>query len=166
MKSQNNPIAHWKYSSEDWNKFVDIEKRNKKEDNIYFGIGIIILGTLGLMFLRGTSFWVGLLFSIPLAVLIPWLRMQFSYKHLKKGVKNPEVLIFDDHLLISQKKIELTSERKRVKSIKVIETKAHFKLLEFDIQWLTAKGPTNDEIRIPIPKDEEELVQKLISHFG
>ena len=165
MKAQNNPLAQWHFSSKEWNDYVSIEKRNKREDSIYFGIGIIIIGTLGLMFLRSTGFWGGLLFSLPLAILIPWLRMTFSYKYLKKGVKNPEVKIYYDYLLINNRKIELRNERKRIKSLKVLNTKGGMKLLEFDVQWLTAKGPTNDEFRVPIPDDKEKEVQELISQL-
>ena len=56
------PITEWSYSKEEWNEFVSVERSNKKEDSIYFGIGIVILGTIGLMFFRGVSVFTGLLF--------------------------------------------------------------------------------------------------------
>ncbi len=165
MEKQPKLLAYWQYDTRTWDEFVTIEKGNKKEDNIYFGIGIAIIGTLGLMFLRDTGFWMGLLFSLPLAILIPWLRMAFSYTHLKKGLKNPEVKIFRDFLLINNKKIELRNNRKRIKSLKVRDTKGELKLLEFDIQWTTSKGPTNDEFRILIPEEQlatiDDLIQKV-----
>ena len=74
-------LSHWKYTSKQWDKFVTIEKGNKKEDNIYFGIGIVILATITLMLFRRTSFFTALLFAVPFAILIPFLRMKFSYKH-------------------------------------------------------------------------------------
>ena len=162
---ENSPIATWTYSNEDWNMFVSLEKANKKEDNIYFGIGIVILGTIGLMILRNTSFLTGLLFSVPLAFLIPFLRMKFSYPHLKTHVKNPIVKIFSDKLIINKKTIELTSKRKRVKSIKILVQNNGSHFLEFDVQWLTAKGPTNDEFRILIPEDKMEEANNLLSLF-
>lgn len=165
MKTQGNLLAYWQYDTRMWDEFVSIEKGNKREDNIYFGIGIVIIGTLGLMFLRDTGFWMGLLFSIPLAILIPWLRMTFSYTYLKKGVKNPEVKIFQDRLMINNKKIELKNTRKRIRSLKVRDAKGGLKLLEFDIQWVTAKGPTNDEFRILIPEDKLETVEELIQQL-
>lgn len=165
MEKQHTLLAYWQYDTRMWDEFVTIEKGNKREDNIYFGIGIVIIGTVGLMFLRDTSFWMGLIFSIPLAILIPWLRMTFSYRYLKKGIKNPEVKIFYDFLLINNKKIELRNNRKRIKSLKVRDTKVGLKLLEFDVQWVTAKGPTNDEFRILIPEEKlatiDELIQKV-----
>jgi len=165
MNLQNKPLAHWKFSSKEWDNFVSIELRNKKEDNFYFGIGIIILGTAGLMLLRSTGFWMGIVFSLPLAILVPWLRMKFSYRHLKKGVQDPELKIFNDFLLINRHKIELRNVRKEIKSMKVLNTKSGIKLLEFNIRWLTAKGPTNDEIRIPIPENNEKEVEEIISNL-
>lgn len=156
-------LSHWKYTSKQWDKFVTIEKGNKKEDNIYFGIGIVILATITLMLFRATSFFTALLFSVPLAILIPFLRMKFSYKHLKKGIKNPEVKITFNNLFINNHVIELQNKNKRVKSMKIIEEKNNIKLLEFDVQWLTRKGPTNDEFRILIPDDKLEEAQKLIT---
>ena len=40
---ENLPLLHWQYSQEDWNNFVAIEKANKKEDNIFMAIGILII---------------------------------------------------------------------------------------------------------------------------
>lgn len=159
----NNLLAHWKYSSKQWDEFVTIEKGNKKEDNIYFGIGIIILGTLGLMTFRNTSILIGLIFTVPFAILIPFLRMRISYRHLRKGIKNPEVKIYFDKLIVNNHTIELQGKRKRVKSMKIIEAKNNLKLLEFDVQWITGKGPTNDEFRILIPKDKIKEAEHLIS---
>lgn len=160
-----NLITEWNYSQKEWDEFVVIEKANKKEDSIYFGIGILVLGTIGLMILRQTSFFGGFIFAIPFAILIPWLRMKFSYKHLKKGVKNPSVKIYTDHLLINTHKIELSGKIKRVKSLKIIDAKNGKKLLEFDVQWMTRKGPTNDEFRVLIPTDKITEAEKLISTF-
>ena len=156
-------LSHWKYTTKQWDEFVTIEKGNKKEDSIYFGIGIVILSTIALMLLRQTSFFTALVFAIPLAVLIPFLRMKFSYKHLKKGVKNPEVKITFNNLFINNHIVELQNKNKRVKSMKIIEEKNNIKLLEFDVQWLTRKGPTSDEFRILIPDEKLEEAQKLIT---
>ena len=158
-------LASWKYTQKQWDEFVVIEKANKKEDSIYFGIGILILGTFGLMILRQTNIWVGLIFAIPIAFLIPWLRMKFSYKHLKKGVKNPFVKIYSEYLLINNHKITLSNKVKRVKSLKIIDAKNDHKLLEFDVQWMTRKGPTNDEFRILIPVEKILEAKKLITTF-
>lgn len=158
-------IAEWHYSEKEWNEFVVFERANKKEDNIYFGIGIVILGTFGLMILRQTSFFGALVFAIPLAILIPWLRMKLSYKHLKKSVKDASVKIYIDHLLINNHKIALTGERRRVRNLKIIDGKNGIKLLEFNVQWTTTKGPTNDEFRILIPNDKITEAENLISIF-
>jgi hypothetical protein len=159
-------IRKWSYSTEEWNEFVQIERSNKKEDSLYFGIGIVILGTLGLIFFRNTSLWTGLLFSIPFAILIPILRMTFSYTHLKRGISDPSVAFHPDFIEVNGKKIELISSTKRIKSIKIIDVKNSTRqFLEFDIQWITRKGPTHDEFRFLIPKDRMEEVQHIIHSY-
>ena len=165
METSSRLLAEWNYTKNQWNEFVDIEKSNKKEDNIYFAIGILILCTIGLMLLRNTSFITAFLFSVPFAILIPVLRMKFSYQHLKKNVANPTVKIYDDYLLINDKKVELSSDKKRVRSIKIIPQKNNSNFLEFDVQWITRKGPTNDEFRILIPKEKEQEAQQLLHQF-
>jgi 5-bromo-4-chloroindolyl phosphate hydrolysis protein len=160
-----NLLAEWNYSEKDWNEFVEVEKASKKEDNFYFGIAIVILGSIVLMLLRNTSFLIALVFSIPFAFFIPWLRMKFSYKYLKKGIKNPSVKIFSNYLLINGIKIELSRNQKRIKSLKIIESKNKMNLLEFDVQWLTRKGPTNDEYRVLIPSDKIEEANLIVKNF-
>ena len=157
-----NLLAHWTYSTREWDNYVTIEKKNKKEDNFYFGCGITILCTIGLMAFRNTTFIIGLAFTIPFAILIPWLRMKISYKYLKKGIKNPEIKVFDKFLKINTHTIEFRNDQRRLKNIQLIEAPNESKLLEFDVQWITRKGPTNDEFRILIPSDKMEEATQII----
>lgn len=165
MKELNNILDTWTFQSQDWKKFVAIEKKNKKEDNIYFAIGILVLCTPGLMIFRNTSFLTALLFSIPLALLIPWLRQQFSNPHLKNHNGESIVKIYPNYLLINSKKIDLYGKRKWLKDMRVIETTDNFKLLEFTIEWNTRNGNTNDETRIPIPNGKEGKALELIEFY-
>lgn len=160
------PILEWTYSEHEWNEFVDIEKANKKEDNIYFGVAILIVAPIILMLSRDTSFTIALIFSAPFAILIPFLRMKFSYKHLQKDVKSPIIKIFENHIEINEHKIEVAAKKKRIKELQIIESKNNTKLLEVDVQWITRKGPTNDEYRIPIPKGQLAVAEKLVADFN
>lgn len=162
----NNLIAHFKYSTQFWNDYVTIERKNKKEDNFYFGLAISILCTAGLMLFRNTTFLMALLFAIPFAILLPWLRQKFSYGYLKKGIKNPEVKVFEKFLRINSQTIEFRNDQRRLKNIRLIETASGMHLLEFDVQWLTRKGPTNDEYRIPIPEDKIAIANTLIEKLS
>lgn len=163
---ENKILLHWTYTLEQWDDFVTIEKANKKEDNIYFGIGIVILGTISLLLFRNTSFLMALCFSVPFAILIPWLRMIFSYSHLKKGVENPQIKVSNEFLTVNTKKIVLFNKYKRVKSLKIIDAKNNQKLLEFDVEWITRKGPTNDEFRVLIPPNKLKEAEQFIQKFG
>ena len=155
----------WTFTSNEWNNFVAIEKGNKKEDNIYFGIGILIICIPGLMLFRGTSFLIALIFSIPFALLLPLLRIKFSSSHLKNNSKGAIIKIYPEYLLINNKKIDLFGKRKWIMDMKIITTPSNLKLLEFTIEWFTHKGNTNDETRIPIPKDKEQKALELINFY-
>ncbi len=161
-----NLIAHFTYTQSFWNDYVTVELKNKKEDNYYFAFAIAILCTVGLMILRNTTFLVALVFSIPFAILIPYLRQKLNYKYLVKNVSNPEVKIFDKFLKINKHSIEFHSDQRRLKNIKLIEASNGMNLLEFDIQWITRKGPTNDEYRIPIPKENVKDAKKIIDRLS
>ena len=70
--------AHWIYSTQEWNEFVEVAKAKKKEDNFYFGLGIVTLGTIGLMILRDTGFLIAVAFPAP----IVWLDFNSPVKKL------------------------------------------------------------------------------------
>ena len=155
-------LISWNYSTEEWNQFVITERKNKKEDNLYMAIGIIILGTVGIMVLRGGSFWISFAIATTIAFLIYGLRMLLSYQHLKKGVQHPKVDIYSDHLLFNNhKKVVLQGENRTIKSVKIIETKSGMNLLEFTVQWNTRKGPTHDEFRVLIPKNQKAAAETI-----
>ena len=61
--------------------------------------------------------------------------------------------------------LKLYGNKKRVKSLKIIKSKNNLNLLEFDVQWITSKGPTNDEFRILIPNDKMIEAEKIIATF-
>ncbi|MGC6284545.1 MAG: hypothetical protein ACON4X_02720 [Polaribacter sp.] len=83
-----------------------------------------------------------------------------------EDVDNPEVKIFDKFLKINNHTIEFISDQRRLKSLKLIEASNGMQLLEFDIQWITRKGPTNDEYRIPIPIKKMEIAKEIIIKLG
>ena len=69
-------IAKWTYSSKEWNEFVLIERSNKKKESLYIAIGIILIGTIGLIFVRDAGFWIALAISVPIAFIIHFLKMR------------------------------------------------------------------------------------------
>lgn len=165
MKKQNSILDTWTFTTNEWNDFVAIEKGNKKEDNIYFGVGILLICTPGLMFFRDTTFLMALAFSVPFALLLPFLRIKFSSPHLKNNSRGTIIKIYPNYLLINNKKIDLFGKRKWIMDMKIISTTSNLKLLEFTIEWITNKGNTNDETRIPIPKDKEQKALEIIEFY-
>ena len=83
-----------------------------------------------------------------------------------EDVDNPEVKIFDKFLKINNHTIEFISDQRRLKSLKLIEASNGMQLLEFDIHWITRKGPTNDEYRIPIAIETMEIAKEISIKLG
>lgn len=158
-------LLHWKYTQKEWENFVKIEKENKKEDNIYMGVAIVILGTIVLMLARDTTLLMGLTFALPMGILIPFLRMKFSYGHLKTGVQHPEIQVFTNYMLVNKHKIALFGDKRHVKKISIVPTDNDLELLEFVVEWFARKGPTNDEFRIPIPLDSIEEARTFVKKY-
>ena len=159
----------WQYSDEEWEDYVRIERKNKKEDNIFFGIGVFIIGTIGLVLLRSTTILVGMSFALFFALLMPYLRMRFSYPHLKSA-SSPTVEFYRDRIIANGKKIVLENDRdikKRwLKHLKFIHTDEGVLLLEFDVHWITGKGPTSDEFRFMVLPDKINDAKQLMKQYG
>ncbi|WP_456460580.1 hypothetical protein [Lutibacter sp.] len=163
--STKKPLDTWKYSPLQWNLYVKVAKKHKLEDNFYFGIGILVLGIPGLMLLRETSFLLASAIVIPLAFLLPLLRIKFGSPHLKTKQSGATVKIYPNYLDINGKIIFLFAKNKWLKNIQIINVNYSLQLLEFDIAWQTNKGVTNDETRIPIPLDKLNKAYELIKFY-
>jgi len=160
-----NPLDTWTYSPLQWNQYVKMGKKHKLEDNIYFGIGILILGIPGLMLLREASFLLSFAIVIPLALLLPLLRILFGSAHLKTKQSKATIKIYPNYLDINGRIIYLITKNKWLKNVQIININYSLLLLEFDIAWQTNKGVTNDETRIPIPLDKLNKAYELIEFY-
>ena len=76
-------LDSWTFSAKDWNLFTKEATSLKKEDNIYMAIATILIGIPILMISRNTTFLISLLFVVPFAILIPWIRYVLAVKYLK-----------------------------------------------------------------------------------
>ncbi|WP_457609713.1 hypothetical protein [Lutibacter sp.] len=161
-----NPLDTWSYSPLQWNLYVKIAKKQKLEDNFYFGVGILILGIPGLMLLKGTSFLLSSVIVIPLALLLPLLRIIFGSPHLKTKQSKATIKIYPNYLDINGRIIYLITKNKWLKNVQIININYSLLLLEFNIAWQTRKGVTNDETRIPIPPDKINEAKKIIAYYN
>lgn len=155
----------WEFSSIEWNAFEKTGTALKKEDNMYMAIGVLIVGIPFLMLKRDASFFTAVLFVIPFAILIPWLRYKLTLSYLKPKPKTVTVQFYPDFILINDEKKVLFSKNRWIKNMKIIDDTNEKKLLEIDIAWSTRKGNTFDELRIPIPPDKASKAEMLIAFY-
>jgi hypothetical protein len=130
------------------------------------GIAFLICGIPFLMLVRNVSFIMASLFVIPVAIIIPWLRHKLATSHLKTKQKEVLVHFHPDYILINDKKIDMFSQNRWIKHMKIIDGKNEMKLLEIDVAWSTRKGNTFDEVRIPIPNDKLNKAEMLIEFYS
>ncbi len=56
-------LESWSYTETEWNQYISTSKNLKKEDNIYMGIAILIIGIPVLMLSRDTGFFIACAFD-------------------------------------------------------------------------------------------------------
>lgn len=165
----NQMFAEWNYSEQEWNEYVAIERKNKKEDNLYFGIGVFILGTLALILLRSTTILVAMFFAAFFAWLMPFLRMRFSYPHLKSS-SQASVQFYASKIIANEKPIKLRNTKqvkhRWLQDVELYREKNKSLFIEFDVHWNTGKGPTSDEFRFLVPKQKEHEAEELLKLYG
>lgn len=158
-------IETWEYSSQEWNLFVKTAKSLKKEDTIYFGVAILIIGIPFLMMARNTSFLIASAFVIPFAIFIPWLRNKFLNSYLKPSNDIVTIAFFHNYIDVNGKNIDLFGPKKWIRNMTIIKSEKPLLLLEIEIAWSTRKGDTFDEVRVPIPTDKLERAEALIEYY-
>lgn len=156
----------WTFSAEEWKLFKNEASFLKKEDNIYMAIATLIVGIPFLMLSRKITILMSLFFVIPFAILVPYVRYRIAINHLKFSGNFAIIEFYSEHILINGKKIELFSDTKWIKNMKIIDGENGLKILEIDIAWSTRKGNTFDETRVPIPIDKLERAKALIEFYN
>jgi len=164
ISNDDNLLAHWKFDKTHWRKYIKVELRNKRNDNLIFGLVITIFGTLILVFVKGSPLIIALFISTFIGLLIAFIRYKISKKYLDKSVINPEVKVYKTHLIINGKQKDLITKKFWLLNAKT-ELKYNLNLLSFTIAWNTHRGSTNDEFRIPIPYSQMAEAEQLVTYF-
>jgi predicted membrane protein len=157
----------WEFSPQEWNLFVKEAKILKKEDNRYFGAAILIAGIPFLMFFRNTGFLIAVIFVLPFAILLPYLRNKIAKTNsiLKETTKEAYVTFYSEFLDVNGTRVDLFSDKKWIKNMMITPAKKGLQMLEIEIAWHTRKGNTFDETRVPIPTEKLEKAKELIEYY-
>jgi len=164
-KDNGPPIEIWEFTALEWNAFTHEAKLLKNDDNLYFGLGILIVGISYLMFFRDTSFTIATAFVLPFALLLPFLRYKIALKKLQKTQSNVTITFYDNYLDMNGKRVDLfTKNKKWITFMQILESDQGCPPL-LEIAWSTRNGNMFDEIRVPIPANKMEKAKELIEYY-
>jgi len=163
-------LAHWQYSPEEWNRFLQMEKKDRKMDLWIEIILIIILGAVLVKFSRSATWLGAFAASVPIAFLIAVLRYKFNLFSISpSGKKNAEVIITDDALIVNGHYNRLSGKNLWMKNV-VVKKLKEIEVLEITYSWNTRGGETSEEIRVPVPNGKMaealEVEKKLLEKNG
>ena len=162
---ENTPLVTWHYSPEEWNTAITVARNLKKEDNYYYAFAILVGSIIVLMLTRDVSFLTALLFAIPFAVFIPYIRFKIVTKKLTPTKSDSFVVFYKNFINFNDTLIELYAENRWIKNMKII-TENSINFIEVDIAWSTRRGNTFDEYRIPIPNEQLTKAEELINLYA
>jgi hypothetical protein len=154
-------LAHWRFTSQEWKKFLTLEKKTRKSSTWIEGILIVVLGTPFLMWVRAATFGTAFIICFIIALIISFLRYQLTMNSLGPPLEVNEVTITDQTVMINDKLNPYRSENFWLDKIQILEGDPD--VLEFTYAWQTRKkAKTFDELRVPIPQGKKEEAQILI----
>lgn len=159
-------IAEWETDPSTWQQFTINERKYRNEDNIYFFIAVLILGTLVLMLSRSASFWLALGISAGMGAIIVYIRRSLSLSNLQPGNQKSarRVIISDAFVSLNGHTFDLFSASRNTRKVRFLPDESPA-ILEFTIEWMTRKGPTFDELRVPVPAANFQQAAAVVQYF-
>ena len=158
-------LARWIYSVDEWKRFLKSERKERKSNVFYEAIAIFVLGGLVLNFLRSAPMLFSFLFSGVFAIIYAVIKFYLRMNAVKwSGNSFPFVNIMDDELVINNKRTAFNKDGKRLRK-SVCKEVGGITILEITYEWMTRKGITFDEIRIPVPSGKHSEAMELCNKF-
>lgn len=156
--------ASWEIDETTWAQFHKNEIHYRNEDNIYFFIACMIIGTISIMVFRASNFLTAFIISAVVGLIIVFLRRRLALAKLDTKAQKKQVVITDYMVVLNNQEYVLFSEDRQARKIKLIKNSTPI-ILEYTIYWPTRNGETFDELRIPVPPYAVEYAEDLVRNF-
>lgn len=144
-------LAEWVLDEQTWKDFCINEKKYRNQDNIWFFVAFLFLGTLVLLISRNSSFLPAISIVAAIGLITIYLRRSVALQKLHVPAGMPkQVVIGQRHILMNGKRYPINADRMTTRKVRVIEDSTPM-LLELTLYWPTRNGETFDELRIPVP---------------
>ena len=156
-------LAHWKYTNDEWNKFLKWERSRRKTSSTVEAILIIILGSLLLRSVRDASWIAAIGFSGAFAVIY-WIGKYYISMDSFGKKKANEVVITTRSVIINGKVNTFHDGLYWLKKVQLIEEN-EITVIEFVYEWNTRKGPSSEEIRVPVPVNKIDEAREIANLY-
>lgn len=144
-------LAEWVLDEQTWKDFCINEKKYRNQDNLWFFVAFLFLGTIVLMISRSSSFLLAISIVGAIGLITIYLRRTVALQKLHVPAGMPkQVVIGRRHILMNGKIYPINADRMTTRKVRVIEDSTPM-LLELTLYWPTRNGETYDELRIPVP---------------
>ncbi len=153
-------LAHWKYSKEEWRKFISWETKERKTNIFFESFAIVLIGIPFLMFFRDADFMVSFLVCLVIASIYGFIKYRLHLKGFNTIFKENEVIITLPAIVINGSYQVMQSDEIWLSKINIKKDNG-LNIMEFVYNWNTRKGNTFDEIRIPIPFDKLQEAEEI-----
>ena len=158
--------ATWQFTTHEWEEFSQKESKRKRNEVIFIGILIVIIGVPFLMIGREAPFMAALGVSVALAFVYGMLSFAMNKKrYAGKDGASCAVSFFKDSLLINGKLQILNDDKITLFAVSLSKIK-EYPVIEFKIFWYSSKQKRiEDEIYIPVPDRFAKEASLLIETY-
>jgi hypothetical protein len=160
-----NILARWSYSKEEWQQFLKWEKKERKTNSLVEAAVLAVLGIIVLRNLEETSWTIAIGVSVFIGTIY-WIGKYFLSMGSIGRSANAEVIITNRSVIINGKVNTFIDGQYSLKEVKLKED-ASPAIIEFIYTWQTRNPnlPSQDEIRIPVPKNKLPEAIELVKRF-
>jgi hypothetical protein len=157
-------LAKWQYSADEWQRFLQFERKERKTSSTIEALTIMILGGIMLLILRSASWLLAFSISTVLAVVY-WLGKYFlSLGSIGKAVNN-EVIITNRSVVINNRVNTFIDGQYWLNSVS-LKRDSTPAVIVFNYGWSTRKGASHEDIRIPVPEGKLQEAEAVVKRMN
>ncbi len=155
-------VIIWQYTPEEWKIFVKWEKKDRKMNAVVTGILVALIGAVFVKLQRDATWGMAVLVATLIGVIYAFMIYLIGMSSLKGFFKKqPEVRITHRVVLINGVLNVFADQDRMVHKISILE-KVDPMVLEIVYKFYTARGASQDELHIPIPKGKLGEAVRLV----
>lgn len=160
-------IAVWKYTPEEWMRFIAVdfeaEKKAKKMLFILVSAISVIVGIILLIVIKDILILFITLGIIPLVALPAFLAPRRRYRKLQRS--ESKALIAENGVIVGKMFHLWAKMGARLDGV-LIDMESDPKIIEFWYSIPTRNGRQEEIARIPIPKSKMDEAMRIVEHFN